>query len=184
MDYEEYSIFMKICSWFGIIGAGICAFVQLVAPALFVSHASAYPENGYNYLYSGSTALFGSGTYRELGMASSASFSGQPSVSALIFFIISIVCFLLGILALVLAKRGTSPILLIILLTICAIGMIVGFFANMNSTVIKEFCGANGIENTLHLARHPLHYLVVVTNFFAIVGFGYPAGVIIYSLFH
>ena len=184
MDYEEYSTFMKICSWFGIIGAGICWFVQLVAPAFFVSHASSYPENGYNYLYSGSTALFGSGTYRELGMASNGQFHGEPSTSALVFFIISIIAFLLGILALVLVKRGTTPILLIILLTLCAVGMIVGFFANMNDTVIKEFCGANGIENTLHLTRHPLHYLVVVANLFALLGFGYPAGVIIYSLFH
>ena len=184
MDYDEYSAFMKICSWFGIIGAGICWFVQLVAPAFFVSHASVYPENGYNYLYSGTTALFGAGTYREKGMEAAAQFVGEPSISALMFFIFSLIAFLLGILALILVKRGAAPILLIILLTLCAIGMIIGFFANMNDNVIKEFCKGNNIENVLHLTRHPLHYLVVVANLFAILGFGYPAAAIIHYIFH
>ena len=184
MDYDDYSAFMKVCSLFGIIGSGICAFVQLVAPAFFVSHAAAYPKNGYDYLFSGTTALFGSGTYRDLGMSSSATFSGTPSFGALAFFIISIVAFILGIVALVAVKRGgIPPILLIILLALCAIGMIIGFFANMNDIVIKEFSEANSFE-PLYLTRHPLHYLVVVANLFAILGFGYPAGAIIYYLFH
>ena len=183
MDYEEYSVFMKICSIMGIVGSAICALVQLVAPAFFVSHAAAYPENGYNYLFSGSTALFGSGTYREPGMSSNWQFSGSPSMSALAFFIISLVALILGILALVAAKKGASPILLIIILTICALGMIIGFFANMSDNVINEFATANNYE-PLYLSRHPLHYLVVVANLLAILGFGYPAGAIIYYLFN
>ena len=176
MDYDDYSVFMKICSFFGIIGAGICALVQLVAPAFFVTH--------YEYQYSGTTALFGTGTYRVKGMESAAQFVGEPSISALMFFIFAIFAFIVGILVLILVKRGTSPILVIILLTLCAILLIIGFFANMSDNVIKEFTTANNFESEFSVARHPLHYLVVVANLFAILGFGYPAFAIIYSLFH
>ena len=183
MSYDDYNAFMKVCSILGIVGSAICFFVQLVDPAFFVSHGYAYPENGYNYLYSGTTALFGSGTYRYLGLSNSAHFSGTPSSGALAFFIISIIAFGLGILAMVLLKRGTAPVILIILLGLCALGMIVGFFANMSDNVIKEFAEANNYER-LALSRHPLHYLVVVANLLSILGFGYPAAAIIYYLFH
>ena len=184
MDYDEYSTFMKICSIFGIVGSAICAFVQLVAPAFFVSHGAAYPKNGYDYLFSGTTALFGRGTYRDLSMEASGNFVGNPSPSALAFFIISIIACALGVLALIAVKKfEIPPILLIILLAVCALGMIIGFFMNFNDTVIKEFANANNYK-PLYLSRHPLHYLVVVANLFAILGFGYPAAAIIYYLFH
>ena len=112
-DYYDNTTPARVCAILATIATGIAFLVHLLAPAFFVSHEIAYPENGYDYLFSGSTAIFGKGTYRIPGMETSASFSGTASTSALVFFLITLGVVILGVLCLIGFKKEMNPIILV-----------------------------------------------------------------------